>query len=92
MWRANRTFGTFTTLRKVIKITFTKGYISQIMRLRLDKAFTKWYYEPMTVDELFDAIEEKITNDGYMPSKLWDAYIIIAKSHRDLIFNKEILC
>ena len=46
----------------------------------------------MTVDELFDAIEEKITNDGYMPSKLWDAYIIIAKSHRDLMFHKEILC
>lgn len=46
----------------------------------------------MTVDELFDAIEDKITNDGYMPSKLWDAYIIIGKAHRDLVFTKEISC
>jgi transposase-like protein len=40
----------------------------------------------MTVDELFDAIEEKITNDGYVYTDLWKAYMIIGKFHKNLIF------
>jgi hypothetical protein len=40
----------------------------------------------MTVDDLFDAIEEQITKDGYVYSDLWKAYLIIGKFHRNLVF------
>jgi hypothetical protein len=40
----------------------------------------------MTVDELFDAIEEQITKDGYVYTDLWKAYFTISKFHRNLIF------
>lgn len=39
----------------------------------------------MTVDEFFDHIEKEITDSHYMPSKLWDSYIVIAKKYREVI-------
>jgi hypothetical protein len=43
----------------------------------------------MTVDELFDAIEEQITKDGHVYSDLWRAYMIIGKFHRNLVFRPK---
>ena len=39
----------------------------------------------MLVDELFDYIETQISNNHYLPSKLWDSYIVIAKKYREVI-------
>jgi hypothetical protein len=45
----------------------------------------------MNVDELFDAIEEQITKDGYMYTDLWKAYITIGTFHKNLVFPPRAL-
>ena len=39
----------------------------------------------MLVDELFDYIETKISNNHYLPSDLWTAYIIIAQAYKEAV-------
>ena len=77
-------------IKNVIKITFTITNIClnmwDIYESYLLVTFTIWYYEAMTVDELFDAIEEQITKDAYVYTDLWKAYITIGTFHKNLVF------